>query len=172
MKVAVVSDSHDNIYQIEKFGKYLKESQDISFVLHAGDFIAPFAVKSMMRWLDDLGIDWRGVFGNNDGERDGLNNISGERIAVPPLGIELSNTSIIIVHNPDDLSHIDISEADGVDLFVCGHTHKQFLEKKENAVILNPGELCGYLTGVSSFAIVDLDNLDALGEKAITFVTL
>ena len=44
MKIAVVSDSHDNLEKIEKFVNLVNE-ENVSLVINCGDFISPFSVK-------------------------------------------------------------------------------------------------------------------------------
>jgi len=38
---------------------------------------------------------------------------------------------------------------------IHGHSHNKSIEKKEKTLAINPGELCGYLTGKSSLALLD-----------------
>jgi putative phosphoesterase len=43
---------------------------------------------------------------------------------------------------------------------IYGHTHEIEI-KKEDSIIINPGECCGYLTGKKSIAILNLQKMDA-----------
>jgi putative phosphoesterase len=63
MKIGIVADSHDNVPAIKKAVEYFNKS-NIRFVIHAGDYIAPFSVKEFLRLKTKL----LGGFGNNDGE--------------------------------------------------------------------------------------------------------
>jgi len=38
---------------------------------------------------------------------------------------------------------------------VYGHTHIKECRRVGNAVVINPGELCGWLKGQATFAILD-----------------
>lgn len=67
MIIGALSDTHDNLPKIEKAVKFFNKKK-VDFVLHAGDFVAPFAVDR----LNKLSCEWLGVFGNNDGEKKGL----------------------------------------------------------------------------------------------------
>ena len=40
---------------------------------------------------------------------------------------------------------------------IHGHTHQQEMKTRGDALILNPGEACGWLTGSPTAAILDLD---------------
>jgi putative phosphoesterase len=152
MRIGVISDTHDNLPAIERAVAFFN-TQKINFVLHAGDYIAPFAVKC----LAPLSCDWRGVFGNNDGEKNGLNRISNGRIAEGVLRVEIGGRKITVVH---DLGHLDL-ENEKARLIVCGHTHKAELLTRKTRLVVNPGEACGWLSGISTVAVVDLETLSA-----------
>ena len=152
MKIGILSDSHDNLPKIEQAVKFFKR-QKIGFLLHAGDFVAPFAVLK----LRALKCDWRGVFGNNDGEKNGLTRISKGRIRKGPLKIRLAGRKIILAH---DINSIHPKE-EKADLLVYGHSHKPEVKKLNAKLLVNPGECGGWLSGRSSVAIVDLARLSA-----------
>ncbi|HEX2124102.1 MAG TPA: metallophosphoesterase family protein, partial [Nitrososphaeraceae archaeon] len=65
MKIGIISDTHDCIGNIEKSVKIFKHNE-ISFVLHAGDYTNPDAVRSFQS------VKLIGVLGNNDIDIDGL----------------------------------------------------------------------------------------------------
>ncbi|MBU2560247.1 YfcE family phosphodiesterase, partial [archaeon] len=65
--IGIISDSHDNLPSVEKAVDYLN-SLDLELVIHAGDYIAPFTAIELKK----LDAKMVGVFGNNDGEKDGL----------------------------------------------------------------------------------------------------
>lgn len=70
MILGILADTHDNLPKIEKAVKLFNKNK-VDFVLHAGDFVAPFAISA----LKGLSCGWQGVFGNNDGEKEGLSRI-------------------------------------------------------------------------------------------------
>jgi len=152
MKIGIISDSHDNLPKIEKAVK-LFNKQKVGFVLHAGDFVAPFTILK----LKTLRCDWRGIFGNNDGERTGLARISEGKIQEGPLRITLNNQKVTLVH---DINTIN-PDAEDAALVVFGHTHKLQILKKDSKLLINPGEAGGWLTGESTVAIVDLTTLSS-----------
>ncbi len=151
-KIAVFSDSHDNLSNIALAVEQAKRV-GAEFIIHAGDFVAPFSLKALM----DSGIEWRGVFGNNDGERKGLATKSDHRIVEQPLSINLSGKNIIVVHEPQNIKDAFFSS---YDIIIYGHTHQVDIRKEKGALVVNPGELCGYLTGRPSIAIIDLTSLE------------
>ena len=152
MRIGVISDTHDNLPAIERAVAFFNK-QKISFVFHAGDYVAPFAAVR----LGALSCDWRGIFGNNDGEKDGLIRISGSRIVEGVLRVEIGGRRISVVH---DLQSLD-TENEKAQIIVCGHTHKPELLSRKGRMVVNPGEACGWLSGVSTVAIVDLEAMTA-----------
>jgi len=152
MKIGILSDTHDNLPQIEKAVKFFNKNK-VGFVLHAGDFIAPFTVAK----LKNLSCDWLGIFGNNDGERNGLSGLSEGRIKDGPLRLVLDNRKITLVHDKATIN----TKTEDADLIIFGHTHNTEVLKQENKLIINPGECGGWLTGKSTVALVDLTSLSA-----------
>jgi len=65
--VSIISDTHDNIYMINKAVKRLNEL-GVNLVLHAGDYISPFTVQ----YFKPLEAKLIGVYGNNCAERETL----------------------------------------------------------------------------------------------------
>ena len=152
MKLGIIADSHDNLPKLAKAVELFNQ-EGIDFLLHAGDFIAPFSVKELNR----LDCDFLGVLGNNDGEKKGLAEASRGRIKPPPLRIELEGKKIILLH---DSNRLDLEQED-FDLAIFGHTHRPAVNKKNAKVLINPGECCGWLTGKSNVAIVELTDLSS-----------
>ena len=148
MKIGILSDTHDNLPLIKKAVDYFNNLK-VDLVLHAGDYIAPFSVKA----LNLLNCPWQGVFGNNDGEKKGLTAVSQGKIKEPPLFLDLDAKRISLVHEfRKDLD---------ADIIICGHTHIPEIKKQENALIINPGETCGWLSNKSTLAVLDSSSMAA-----------
>lgn len=150
MLLGIISDSHDNLSKIKKAVRLFNKKK-VELVLHLGDFVAPFSVAV----LKELICPWQGVFGNNDGEKEGLLKISEGKIKNPPLRIELNKKIITLVH---DINTININEENS-DIILFGHTHRTQIEKKNSFLLFNPGECCGWLTGKATVALLDLKTL-------------
>lgn len=150
MNIGILSDTHDNLPKIEKAVGLFNRNK-VDFVLHAGDFVAPFTIPKLKK----LKCDWQGVFGNNDGERNGLVRISEGRIKDGPLRIKLEGKKIILTH---DINAIDPSSEEA-EVIIFGHTHKPEIKELNSRLIINPGECGGWLSGSSTVAILDLASL-------------
>lgn len=166
MIVGVISDSHDNIHALEKVvGKLVDER--VELVVHLGDIISPFTVRYMREWLGNIPVI--AVLGNNDGDKMlllKLFNEYGWALYEGPSIIELGGRRFLIMHGYDGISHTEeIAESllslNGIDGVLYGHTHRRVYEKRGGKIILNPGEVCGYLTGKTSYAILDTGKLEA-----------
>lgn len=154
MLIGVMADSHDNVTKIEAAVQLFNQS-GVLRVLHAGDFVAPFAIDP----LRSLECPLLAVFGNNDGERLGLAARLQEVGEVHPYlaTTTLANRRIAVVHYPELAEPLATSGA--FDLVVYGHTHRVD-QRLDKGLLLNPGETGGWLTGCSTVATVDLTNLD------------
>ncbi len=148
MKFLAISDTHDNIYAIRDLIEDVKKER-VDFIVHAGDVISPFAIREL-GGLERIAEKIYIAFGNNDGDRGKLVEIAltkgwiiGDVVAFPG-GCAYHGT------NPDVLKLLTRQ----YQLVVTGHTHKKGVEKGD-ALVINPGEVCGYLSGVRSYAIAD-----------------
>ena len=153
MLIGVMADSHDNVTKIEAAVE-LFNRQGVQHVLHAGDFVAPFAIEP----LRQLRCPVLSVFGNNDGERLGLAARMKEVGEIHPYlaTIELADRAIAVVHYPEIAE--PLAKSGSYDLVVYGHTHRVD-QRHDPCLLLNPGEAGGWLTGCATVALVELDHL-------------
>jgi putative phosphoesterase len=152
MKIGVISDTHDNINHIKQVIGILKKRK-ITTLIHLGDYCSPFTIPFLqMKKV-------HAIFGNNDGDKLMLQkkaNECGFNIANAPMAITIDGKKIAIMHEP---YQIEAFRKSGIyDIILHGHTHESYIKK--DPLTVNPGELCGYLSGKSTFAIIDLENLE------------
>ena len=150
MLIGVMADSHDNVPKLEAAVSLFNQRQ-VQHVLHAGDFVAPFAIDPL-RGLDCPVLS---VFGNNDGERLGLAARIREigEVHAYLATATLDDRRIAVVHYPELAE--PLAESGAYDLVVYGHTHRVD-QRQDHGLLLNPGETGGWLTGCSTVAVVDL----------------
>ncbi len=152
MKIGVISDSHDHLPMIRR-AVVLFQERGVACVLHAGDFVAPFAVRELLKFPGPV----HGCFGNNDGERAGIRQVW-PQVSEPPVALAIGGRRIL-------LSHAPVAPASGSqapEVVVSGHTHRVLVERTPAGVLLlNPGEAGGWLTGRATVALLDTDTLDA-----------
>lgn len=153
MRIAILADTHDHMDNLRKAIERCRHER-IDALLHAGDFVAPFAVKAL------AGVDCpvHAVFGNNDGERLGIRDAFGDwgEVRPGPVAVELAGLRILLMHEPYGLDSHEAGDLN--DLIVYGHTHQsEWREQQSGAgLVINPGEVCGWVTGRATFAIFDL----------------
>jgi len=161
MLIGIMADSHDNLPKIEQAVRFFNQRK-VEVVLHGGDFIAPFVVKK----LKDLSCNLIGVFGNNDGEKEGLGKEISQigKIYSSPFSFTWLGKKILLVHDFQDLAQKKLAVA-SFDIVVYGHTHQAKIRKIGMSLLINPGECGGWLTGKSTVALLDLKTMEAWIEE-------
>jgi len=154
MLIGAISDTHDNLPKIEKAVKYLND-QNVGLVLHAGDYVAGFVVPK----LAQLNCKLIGVFGNNDGDHELLKKRFSETTNCTIQGqfaqIEANDYRIAVLHGTEIELLNAVMDSGYFNAVIHGHSHNKSIEKKGKTLIINPGELCGYLTGKPTLALLD-----------------
>lgn len=162
MRVGLMSDSHDRLPAITAFLAQMQEA-GIGLVLHAGDFCAPFALDP----FESAHISMAGVFGKNDADLESLRARAGRAIGLElfesPHSFEIGGRRILLVH---DIADIPEHSVESHEIVVHGHSHKQEMKTRGETLIVNPGEACGWVNGIPTAAILDLD------ARSVEFLTL
>ena len=151
MLIGVISDTHNDTGSIKRAVEIFNlRSADL--VLHCGDIFSPSAAKGFAA----LNCGFKAVFGNNDTDRAGLENVISEfgMIQEAPFEFKVSGKLFAMVHKP---FNIGIMAMDGRhDYVLYGHLHRASLEKQGKTTILNPGEACGCRYGKKTAAMINL----------------
>ncbi len=154
MLIGAVSDSHDNIALIEKAVQILNE-QKVGLVLHAGDYVSPFTIAHFKK----LNCNFIGVFGNNDGDHQLLTKRFHETtncvIRDRFTQVTIEDYRIALLHGDENELLDTLIDTGYFDAVIHGHSHNKGIEQKGKTLVINPGELCGYLTGKASFALLE-----------------
>lgn len=152
MTIAVMSDVHDNIWNLEKALIKVKESgAELLFFL--GDFCAPFT-------LAQIAQGFRGeihcVFGNNDGDPFLLSTIAAKHPHVTLYGefadLSFDDRRIALNHYPAIAE--PIARSDIYDAVFSGHDHTKYVHRFGKTLWANPGEVMGRF-GEPSFGVHD-----------------
>ncbi|MFA5354587.1 MAG: metallophosphoesterase [Thermodesulfovibrionales bacterium] len=154
MIIGIISDSHDHLDNLQKTIDLFKERQ-VEHIIHAGDFTSPFT----WRVLKHFEGGFTGIFGNNDGERVLMRKLSQERVYTQPYKLTLDGKRIVVMHEPDVVD--DLAASGNFDLIVFGHTHVPEIRRENNTLIVNPGELCGWVKRRATVAVADLRTMTA-----------
>ncbi len=154
MLIGAISDSHDNLPLVEKAVQILNE-QKVGLVLHAGDYVAGFVIPKFKQ----LNCQLIGVFGNNDGDHELLKKRFSETtnctIHDRFTQVTIEGYRIALLHGHETELLNAIIDSGYFDAVIHGHSHNRGIEHKGKTLTVNPGELCGYLTGKPTIAILD-----------------
>jgi len=153
MIVGIMADTHDRLPLVDKAVKVLNE-QNVELVLHAGDYIAPFVIPH----FKPLKPKFIGVFGNNDGEKDGLKKKLkeiGAEIHENFADVTIDGLRIALLHGSEEQLLRSLIDVESHDIIIHGHTHEAKTYRKGGTLVINPGEVCGYLTEKSTIALLD-----------------
>ncbi len=152
MNIGIISDTHDNMDYIRKAIQRLKE-EHVGLVLHAGDYIAPFTAKPYSK----LDIKMIGVYGNNCAETGKLEEAYSEvrcEIRGYFAEVETDGLSIALMHGHRK-KDVDRAYSGDYDVIIRGHTHRSSISRENNVLVINPGEVCGYVSGTHSIAFLE-----------------
>ena len=152
--IGILSDTHDNRASIHR-AVDLFNASGCSLVVHAGDYIAPFTAQEFER----LACPFLGVFGNNDGDKNGLRKAY-EKVGSlygPPHEFTHAGRRLVVMHETDYVDEYLARE--DIVAVIFGHTH-QIEVTAGKPLLLNPGECCSWITGRSTVMILDLSTME------------
>ena len=180
-KIAIISDSHDNIANTEKFLAWAKKNE-IATIIHCGDVSAPSMIKKVIvpmfsgpihlvhgnvsdrELLKKVCAEFKNVTLHGD---EGFLEISHPLVPpkrnTPPRAGE-ENLKIAFCHFPERAK--ELAESGQYNLVFYGHTHKPWAAQlklgeprpagREECRLVNPGEVAGQRFK-PTFAIYDTE---------------
>ncbi|NPA95713.1 MAG: YfcE family phosphodiesterase [Thermodesulfobacteria bacterium] len=157
MKVAIMSDSHDNLWNLRTAVKMVQD-MGISEIIHLGDLISPFMLEEVEGFEGTFHL----IYGNNNGDHILLQ----KKIAA--LGglvqfhgwlgeLEFDSKKIGFIHDP--LLARKIAKSGDYDVVLFGHTHLWLEEQVGKCLLLNPGEILGKKEA-PGFAVLECSTLE------------
>jgi putative phosphoesterase len=118
--IGIMSDSHDNIDAIKK-AVTLFNNKCVDVVIHAGDLISPFTASEFQK----LDPEFVAVYGNNDGEREGLKSAYKDLCVLEDFKeISIEGWKFSIIHGTNPAIVDSLRRSGKYDVVVRGHTHK------------------------------------------------
>lgn len=154
MIIGLISDTHDNVPMIKRAIERLKEER-VKLVLHAGDYISLFTAKPYA----EQGVPMIGVFGNNCAETEALKRVYAD-VGADLRGyfaeVEEDGLRIALTHGHLK-SEMNRAMSGEYDVVVRGHTHRASIREEKGILIINPGEVCGYVSGSNTVAFLDTE---------------
>lgn len=154
MKIAIISDIHENFHNLGLFFKEAKKCK-IEKIYFLGDFINGGVAKVMA----DFDIPTFAIWGNNDGDKVTITKTAMKDKSNLEVGFETFDTQeidgrkIFLTHYP--LLAKPMAKSGDFDAVFYGHNHQKNMETIGNCLVLNPGEISAHKTGEASFAVYD-----------------
>ena len=159
MKIAIISDSHDNVPNLEKALAIIK-NQGVGLIIHCGDLCAPSMLSKV------IAPDFQGeihIVHGNVGDPDLLEEIAKKFPQTTIHGkigeLKIENKKIAFTHFPEEGKKL--AESQKYDFVFYGHTHKPWEEtlrlvQGKKCRLVNPGTLAGMFYK-ATFAIYDTE---------------
>lgn len=159
MLVGIISDTHDNLPLIDEVITRLNRN-GAQLVLHAGDYVSPFVPPHFKALKAKL----IGVFGNNCAERELLRKHFSEIGAeVKSFFVEImvDGFKVGMLHGHEEALLNSLINSGTYDALIYGHSHKAEVRTIKETLVINPGEVCGYLSGKPTYALLDVERRKA-----------
>lgn len=187
MKIAIISDSHDNLQNINKVLGYL-QSKNIKNLIHCGDMVSTEGINALKKFDGKIYV----VEGNADmldasaysnqqsvvskkhtaisnqktgyskqHDRKNLDSylcMNDQMVFFGKIGeVEIDKVKIGFTHKPQDAEKLLKKDYDFV---FYGHTHKPEISNRQNnkiTILANPGNLMGQPYS-ATFAVLNTEN--------------
>lgn len=165
MKIAILSDIHDNIWNLQAA---LTGIQPADALICCGDLCSPFVVPIM---AESFPKPIYLVYGNNDGD---LLRITKNASRFPNFHLEGEFLETewegkkIAANHYDNIA-LPLAHSDIYDLVCFGHNHRYQVEKFGKTLAINPGTLMGYSPLVKTEVTPTFVIFDTQDESVVSF---
>ena len=150
--IGIISDTHENEEAVKKSVKIFKD-RNVDFAVHCGDIISP----PMLEYFN--GLKMKIVFGNNDGEKNGLNAKAKEfgfEEITEEQEFEYKGKKFYVYHGTNKNKLDAVIKSNKYDYVLTGHTHIKRDEKTGKTRVINPGAL--FRIYPYTIALLDVEN--------------
>ncbi|MBI2558836.1 metallophosphoesterase [Candidatus Woesearchaeota archaeon] len=135
--LGIISDTHENEEAVKKAVRVFKE-KNVELVVHCGDIISPPMLEHFR------GLKMKLVFGNNDGERNGLSKTA-KKLGFEELSdekeFEHKEKKFYVYHGTQEEKLDSAIKSNKYDYVLTGHTHIKRDNKIGKTRVINPGAL-------------------------------
>ena len=160
MKVAVISDIHENFHNLILALQDIS-AKEVDCIICLGDLINAGIAKVLS--IQEVPVYM--IWGNNDGEktdivRTAFREDSKLKVSLNVYDfLELDGRNVFISHY-NDLA-IPMAKSGMYDAVFYGHNHIRKIETIGNTLVANPGELGAQKSGVASYLLYDTESNQA-----------
>jgi putative phosphoesterase len=145
MKIAIISDTHDNLENLKKFFEFAKKG-GVEILIHCGDVCNGKTLKEIEKNFEKIYLS----LGNADIKDSLLKEAKKTKIFEGEGKIKIGKLKIGFCH----MFNSKERNLEGFDFYFFGHSHWPFFKKERNCYLANPGNLAG-LFYKATFAILD-----------------
>ncbi len=157
MKIAIISDTHDNFPALRWIIDYINK-HEILLALHAGDIISP---PMLNQFIEHYRGHLHFVFGNNDGEKAVLAILAEKNDNLTchknEMRLEVLNKKIYMCHysaTSEDMVHSGL-----YDVSIGGHDHEFRVKEVQGCLFINPGSTA-MQEKEHSFVVLDIATME------------
>jgi len=145
MKIAIISDTHDNLENLKTFFDFAKKEK-IKILIHCGDVCNGDTLREIENNFKKIYLS----LGNGDIVDSLLKSAKKTKIFEKEGKIKIDKLKIGFSH----VLKLKEKKLENFDFYFFGHTHYPFLKKEKNCYLANPGNLAG-LSYKATFAILN-----------------
>ena len=138
MKIGVISDTHDQRLRIlEAIDIFNREK--VGLAVHCGDWVSPFSAAR----FSALKCPIKGVFGNNDGDKNMHRQRNGDFVEYhdEKMEIAVDGIKIFVTHGHLPQLAENALKSGKYDAVFSGHSHVAHVKTVGKTLWLNPGTL-------------------------------
>jgi hypothetical protein len=160
MKIGIISDIHDNAHNCVLALDAL-QAEKVDQILFLGDYVG----AGIAKLLQSSPIKVFAIWGNNDGDTTVITKFALAEESNLEVGfgtydvVEFGGRKLFLTHFP--LIAKSMARSGDFDAVFYGHNHLKNKERIGDCLVMNPGEIGAYKTGISSYAIYDTEENDA-----------
>ncbi len=157
MKIAIISDTHDNVANLKKAADYIKKEK-IKTIIHCGDIFKPETIKEGLKGFEGK---IHLIFSPADADfskipRDSFRDIKGVKVCEEFGEIKIKKGPLIaFCHFPEIVGKL--AQTQKYNLIFFGHTHQPWESRIGKSRLVNPGNLAG-LFYKATFATYETKN--------------
>lgn len=158
MRIAIFSDTHDNIPNLRAAVTYCN-AYAVTVIIHCGDLISPFMLPVLAEFRGVVHL----IYGNNVGDQHLISQRCGT--TYPSLthhgifgAMEAGGIQFAFTHYPEMAR--GLASQGRFQVVCCGHNHRYGVEQLGDCLLINPGELLGAETAAPCFAILETATME------------
>jgi uncharacterized protein len=158
MRVAVLSDIHDNLWNLAAAIDYVSAAE---VLICCGDLCSPFVMDQLARFPGQVHI----VFGNNDADLFRITRKSSDRVRVYGEFFETVLDGRKVAVNHFDYIARPIAASGLYDMVCYGHNHEFSVARIGRTLAINPGPIMGarfpggkWEDVAATFVVVDMES--------------